>query len=475
MPVASSVLGFAATTAAWARAAIGHPDLGDVRRGRRLEHLVMDLVERPNASIPHACKNWASTKAAYRLWATVQRVTDLPERIRAGHTRATKTFLAGAGRVLAVQDTTTLNWSHHPSTRGLGPISTAPKEQGLLVHSTLAVTTAGVPLGLLDQQVWARDVTKHGKKHTRRIRATAEKESQKWLDGVTAAQTDLPAGVELIHVGDAESDVYDLFVHAQATPGTQFLIRACQDRRTTTGAHLWATLEAQPIVDIRAVELARTPERVPRQARLALRWTRVTLQPPRQGTTGRTPVTVDAVLVVELDPPEGVAPVVWLLLTTVAVLTTADAWERVTWYTYRWRIERYHLVLKSGCRIEDRQLQTAERLTGCLAVYAIVAVRVLQLTEQARLTPDAPGTALISSLEWRLLWRVRHPEAPEPPDPPTLRTVVREIAQLGGFLARRGDGEPGVITLWRGLQRLHDLVLGFDLARSMGIENVGNA
>lgn len=475
MPIVGTALGFAATAASWACAAVGHPDLGDARRVRRLQILIMHLIERPSASIPEACKHWAGAKAAYRLWATVQRVTDLPERIRAGHTRATKSFLAGAGRVLAVQDTTTLNWSHHPATRGLGPTSTAPRSQGLLVHSTLAVTTDGVPLGLLDQQVWARDATEHGQKHTRRMRATAEKESQKWLDGVTASQTDLPAGVELIHVGDAESDIYDFFVHAQATPGTQFVIRACQDRRTATGARLWATLEAQPIVDIREVELARTPTRAPRRARLALRWRRVTLPPPRHGTAGRAPITLDAVLVVELDPPAGGEPVRWLLLTTVAVTTTNDAWERVQWYTYRWRIERYHLVLKSGCRIEDRQLHTAARLASCLAVYAIVAVRVLQLTEQARLTPDAPGTELISPLEWRLLWHVRHPGTPEPEESPTLRTVVREIAQLGGFLARRGDGEPGVITLWRGLQRVHDLVLGFDLARSLEIQNVGNA
>lgn len=472
---ATAALGLAASTAAWVRAAVGQPDLGDARRVRRVQRLVMSLTERPTASIPEACGNWAETKAAYRFWGTVETLADLPERLRAGHTQATKAHLAGAGRILAVQDTTSLNWTHHPATSGLGPIATDTRARGLLVHSTLAVTTTGVPLGLLDQQVWAREATARGQKHQRRKRATAEKESQKWLDGVTAAQVDLPAGVELVHVGDAEADVYDLFVHAQATPGAQFLIRAAQNRRTAAGRLLWDALEAQPVADIREIDLVRTPERRPRRARLALRWTRVTLQPPKHRPAGLEPVTLDAVLVAEIDPPEGVAPVVWLLLTTVAVMTTADAWERVDWYTYRWRIERYHLVLKSGCRIEERQLHTAARLESCLAVYAVVAVRVLQLTERARETPDAPATGLLSPTEWRLLWLVRHPDQPLPTGVPTLREAVREIAQLGGFLARRRDGEPGVITVWRGLQRLHDFVQGFHLAQSLGVQDVGNA
>lgn len=467
---------FATATRTWAHTAVGTPDLGDQRRVRRVQQLVTQLTAQPTASIPSACGTWASTKAAYRLWATTDQVADLPKRIRTGHCRATKAQLPPRTRVLAVQDTTTLSFTHHPATTGLGPIATAPQARGVLVHSTLAVTVAGVPLGLLDQQVWARDAATRGKKHRRRARLTAEKESQKWLEAVTAAQAGVSHDVELIHVGDAEADVFDLFVRAQATPGTQFLIRAAQDRRTTASQRLWAMLEDQPLADVRAIELPRTPIRAPRTARLELRWTRVTLPPPRHGPrTGREPVTVDAVLVQEIDVPEGAEPVVWLLLTTVPVTSIADAWERVTWYTYRWRIERYHLVLKSGCRIEDRQLRTAGRLEACLAVYAVVALRVLQLTEQARETPDAPASDVVSAEEWQVLWTARHPGEPPPTAIPTLRQVVREIAQFGGFLARKSDGEPGVITLWRGLQRLNDLVLGFHLATLLADQDVGNA
>lgn len=462
---------FAAEAVAWAHAVVGTPDLGDRRRVRRVQQLVTCLADQPDASIPTACGDWATTKAAYRLWATADRVPEFAERLRAGHTQATKAQLP-VGRVLAVQDTTTLDWTDHPATTELGPIGRGTQRHGLLVHSTLALTTDGVPLGLLDQQVWARDVTAHGKKHTRRMRATAEKESQKWLDGISHAATNLPDEVELIHIGDAEADIYDLFAYAQTT-ATQFLIRACQDRGTTAGMRLEATLESQPVADVRVIELARTSRRAPRSARLELRWTSVTLTAPhRRADPG---VTVDAILVQEVEAPAGVEPVRWLLLTTVPVTTLDEAWERVGWYRYRWRIERYHYVLKSGCQIETRQLRTAARLASCLALYALVAVRVLHLKELAEATPDAPGTDLVSVEEWQVLWTKRHPGTAPPAGTPTLRMVVRELAQLGGFLARRGDGEPGVKVIWRGLQRLNDLLEGYHLATTLRPGLVGNA
>jgi hypothetical protein len=303
----------------------------------------------------------------------------------------------------------------------------------------------------------------------------AEKESRKWQEGVRAASRDCPAGVRLVHVGDCEADVYDLFVEAAGTDGAAVLIRARHDRQTETGQRVRATLEAQPVADERDVELGRTPKRVPRTARLELRWAHVTLTPPEHRASEHLPpCAVDAVLVREVAPPDGPEPVEWLLLTTVAVDTLEDAWERVTWYTYRWRIERYHFVLKSGCRIEQRQLRTAERLEVCLALYGLAAVRVLQLIELARETPEAPATTVLSPPEWAVLWAARHPGQPLPDEPPTLRAAVREIARLGGFLGRRGDGEPGVVTVWRGLQRLNDLLQGYYLALQLASPDVGN-
>lgn len=462
----------------WAEAMFGHAHLGDARRTRRVVRLVTDLAAQPSASIPTACGDAASTKAAYRFFDLTTQATaaHLPEQILAAQAAATHAQLAGERRVLAVQDTTNLDWTHHPATVGLGHLD-HPRHRGLLAHTTLAVRTDGVPLGLLAQQTWARDPDAVGQKHQRRQRPTAAKESQKWLTALAASRADLPAGVTLIHVGDREADVYDLFRAAQDLPHTALLIRATGDRciAEVTG-RVCAHLAAQPVADTRTVPIPRAGDRAARDAHLTLRWARVTLLPPQHRAGERLPpIPVDAVWVTESAAPDGEPPISWLLLTTVPVTTAEEAWERVTWYTYRWRIERFHLILKSGCRIEARQLATQARLACCLAVLDAVAVRLLHLTYWARATPDAPATALLDPDEWPVLWAARHPQTPvPPPGAPTLRQAVREIAGLGGFLGRRGDGEPGVITLWRGLTRLHDLLTGYHLAKALVNHDVGN-
>jgi hypothetical protein len=350
-----------------------------------------------------------------------------------------------------------------------------PGQYGLFVHSTLAVLPdGGVPQGLLAQEVWARPAAPPGGRPPRRARPVAAKESQKWLTALAASRTAVPPGVTLVHVGDREADVYDLFLAGAAQPGTELLVRAAQDRRVQapTGT-LWAALDAQPIADTRRVELPQSNDRPAREVDLSVRWTRVTLRPPKYRATERLPdLVVDAVLVRDEAPAAGAEPIEWLLLTTVPVASTADAWERVRWYTYRWLVERYHYVLKSGCRIEQRHLETATRLECCLAVYAVVACWLLRLVYSARATPEAPATTLLAPVEWAVLWAARHPTQPVPPRP-TLRALVREIAGLGGFLGRRRDGEPGVKTVWQGLQRLHDLLIGYHLARQLS-QLVGN-
>jgi hypothetical protein len=472
--VPGQALGVGKGLTQWAEAELGHAQLGDARRSQRLTQLAAALAARPNVSIPEACGSAAASKAAYRFFDTATDVPELPKQVLAAHCQRTKQQLADQPVVLAVQDTTTLDWSQHPATTGLGPVTTSGRQQGLLVHSTLAVSLSGLPLGLLDQQVWAREAASTGQRHQRRSRAVADKESQKWLSAVSASQAGLPDGVQLVHVGDREADVYDLFLAAEQQ-GAMVLIRAAQDRRTATPAgRLRATLEQLPEADRQVRRLPRSEDRPARPVTLALRWATVTLQPPKHRATERlAAVVLDAVLVQQLDPAPGEPAIEWLLLTSVPIDDLASAWQRVDWYTYRWRIERYHLVLKSGCRIEARQLATAARLRCCLAVFAVVACWLLRLTYAARESPDAPATDLLTNEEYAVLWAARHPAQPTPPQPePTLREAVREIAGLGGFLGRRHDGEPGVITLWRGCQRLRDLLHGYHL--TLLPKNVGN-
>ena len=195
------------------------------------------------------------------------------------------------------------------------------------------------------------------------------------------------------------------------------------------------------------------------------------MTPPKGKNLGG--VSAWAVYAREVEPPPEVeSPLDWMLLTTVEVADFAQATERLRWYTRRWGIEVYHRVLKSGCRIEDRQLTSAERLESCLAIDLVVAWRIFWLVKQGRETPDVPCDVFLEEDEWTALYASVRAEPP-PPTPPPLRAAVRMIASLGGFLGRKRDGEPGTTTLWRGLVRLDNIVIGYRAARRLYASRAG--
>ena len=197
-----------------------------------------------------------------------------------------------------------------------------------------------------------------------------------------------------------------------------------------------------------------------------MRWRQVTLRPPNSRDKEKLPnITIWAVWAIESQPPPGVTAVEWLLLTSVPITSTEDALSRLEWYAARWGIEVWHKVLKSGCRIEDRQLETAERLRRCLTLYSVIAWRILYATMLARAVPDVPCTVLLDADEWQGLYCRIHRVAVAPPKPPPLRQAVRWIAQLGGFQGRKGDGEPGVTVLWKGFQHLVDVTAMYRIMR----------
>lgn len=439
----------------WAEAEFGAAELGDIRRTNRLVELATVLGAQPHASLPQATEDMAQLKAAYRFFSShyVE-----PDAMLASHVQATQRRMRAVPLVLAVQDTTLLNYSHFPDTEGLGPLAST-RQQGLIAHTTLALTPEHVPLGLLQQQVWARDpAVRHQQNHKRR--PLADKESQKWvtsLEAVIAARAACPE-TQFVSIGDREADVYDLF--AMARPhGVDLLVRAAQNRTVDAPERvLWATMATTPVGATIEITIGERPTHPARIATLTVRWRPVTLRPPPRRAKERLPtVTVWAVWAVEEHPPAGVEPVEWMLLTTVPVTTIDDALERVAWYAARWGIEVWHKVLKSGCQIEQKQLGTAFRLMTCLTLYSVIAWRILYATMLARAVPDAPCTVLLDPDEWQGLYCRIHRVASAPATPPSLHQVVRWIGQLGGFQGRRNDGEPGVQSLWTGFQRLADI------------------
>lgn len=439
----------------WVTAELAYVQLGDARLNKRLEKLVEALAAKPNASVPEACGTWAATKAAYRFWDS-PRVN--PDAIREAHARGTLDRVEGCRRVLAIQDTTDLNFTGHPAMKGTGHLD-YPTQRGLKVHSVLIATTQSVPLGLVHQQVWTRDLETKGKKHLRQRRETKDKESQRWLTALERTQELIPRNTEVITVADREADIYDLLAMPRR-PGSHLLIRATHNRRVDHQArYLWQAIGQSPAQGQLILQLRRKNDQPPRQATLTIRYETLAIQPPalRRAAGSLSPVPVQVILAQEESPPPSVQPVCWLLFTTLPVSNIQQAVEYVRWYSYRWLIERYHYVLKSGCGLEELQLEQAQRVHRALATYCIVAWHWLWLTYQARQSPDIPCDSVLELHQWQSLYCTIH-KTPVPPDkPPSLRQAVRWTAQLGGFLGRKGDGEPGVKTIWRGLRRLADI------------------
>jgi hypothetical protein len=315
---------------------------------------------------------------------------------------------------------------------------------------------------VLDQQVWARDPTVSGLRQTTRQRPTAEKESQRWLDALAASHQDLSPAITTVTMGDREADIYDLFA-APRPPHAHLLIRGVRNRCIREeAAYLLPAIEQADLGGSLVLTVRRHPGHPERAAALAVRWTTVTLCPPHGGHGAG--LRVQVLLVEEVDPPAGVAPIRWLLVTTLPIPDLAAAVDAVQWYALRWTIERYHFVLKSGLSLERLQCKTATALQTALAIGSIFAWRLVYLTLQASWTPEAPPTDAVSATEVHILQALQPRELP-PGRAPTLRGVVRAIARLGGFLGRTADGDPGLKTLWLGLRRLDDLARGFHLAQ----------
>lgn len=465
-----------AAPADWAEEELGGARLGDRRLNRRLCLVARDFYARPQSNVPQSCNgDRARSKAAYRLFdhPDVNLATVLQP-----HQAATAARLARETVVLAVQDTTTLNYSTHPATERLGPIGPARDGVvGLLVHDTMAFNLAGTPLGLLDVQCWARDPAQFGQSKKRQHLPLEQKESVKWLRSVEAVarlQSHCPQ-TQIVSVGDREADLYELFVWATAQPGRpQLLIRAEHNRCVQEEhGYVWEHLAAQPLAGIKPVRLPRRAQRAARTAELEVRFAQVELRPP--ATRSRLPnVRLWAVWAREVGAPAGVEPVEWMLWTTLPVADFAQAQEKLDWYTRRWGIEVYHRTLKSGCQIETRQLGHAERIEGCLAIDLIVAWRIFHLTKLGRETPDVPCTVYFEELEWKaLVGYIRQTPIP-PKAPPSLREATRMVASLGGFLGRKGDAEPGTQTIWLGLQRLDDISTAWGIASGLPTPTVSS-
>ncbi len=437
--------------------------LDDKRLNRRVAQVLAQLGDKPTPSIPTACKGWAETLAAYRLFDN-DKVT--MEKILSAHEKATAARIGQHAVVLCIEDTTEVDYSNKKETTGLGPLNYEAR-QGLLLHPTLAVTPDRVPMGCLRGFVWTRNPELYGKgKECRKI-AIEEKESFRWIEGyrrLNQLAAEVPQ-TQLIYVADRESDIYELFVEAQGQRA-DLLIRASQDRKLVDGGKLWEQAEKSLVLGTVEFDLPKRDKQPGRRVSQALRAVRVKLKAPYRIGKKLSDMEVTVILAKEENPPSGMDPVEWILLTTRSVTTFDAAAQMMQWYLCRWQIEVFFHILKNGCKIEKLQLEHVDRLKPAIALYMIIAWRVLYLTMLGRKCPNLSCDAVFDTEEWQAVYIVTKRAHP-PKQPPPLNEMVKMIASYGGYLNRKGDGEPGPKTLWIGLQRVRDFVLGVNAQKEL--------
>lgn len=443
----------------WCRDEFAAAELEDARLNARCGELAVQLAKQPNGPINRSCEDWADTKAAYRFFDN-DKVT--PERIQSSHYERTVERMSQHKRVLAVQDTSFLNYTPHPKTQGLGEIGKKSQNQrGFGIHSTLAVTVKGLPQGLLTQDFFTRPIGEpsHTPAECRKL-PIEEKESYRWLQAFEQTIALAPPDVEVITVCDAEADIYEMLTLAQEKSAS-LLVRASSNRVLVEDEFrkLWPKLEHQSRAGSYSIHVVGNNKRKARTATVSVRFGQVTFRPPWRPNGLKLPaVTYQAILVKEENPPADVdEPIEWLLLTNVPVPTFAAASEIIGWYCCRWQIELFHKVLKSGCRVEKCRMRTAERLFNFVALMSVIAWRLHWMTYINRCRPDLPCTVALTTIEWEALYMRIHKTHELPDGVPTIYQAIRWIAKLGGFLGRKSDGEPGLTTIWRGWQRLRDI------------------
>ena len=432
--------------------------LGDERLNRRFLKVAGDLLNNPDNPIHVACNGWSEAKAAYRLFDNdkLQETTLLQLHQQATVKRLEKT---DQEILFAIQDTTTLNYTHHPKKKGINKINKNPGFEkpttGFFLHNTLLITEDGLPLGLLDQKIFQHSTEK---KVTHKQRPITEKQSFRWIESLQKTKS-LCKKKTVITMGDRESDIYELFHEAEEIE-SKVLIRATKNRKLEQDKHqtLWNHMQQIPLKEIQKINLPARHNKPKRSAILEVRYSEITLKPPQRSPNAKnkplSPVIMQAVWLYELNPPLGEEALEWMLLTNMPIKSTEDAIKIGKWYRLRWQVECYHRVLKSGCKIEECRLETYERLKKFVRLKSIIAFRLLWMTLINRVNPEISSDQILEEHEWKALCcKIANTKQP-PFKPPSVKEAIRMIAKLGGFLGRKHDKEPGMTYIWRGWEKL---------------------
>lgn len=461
----------APSSSEWIENELATIDLGDERLNKRCGRLLERLAADPQASINAACKGWAETHAAYEFFKH-ERVDE--HKVLAPHRQATVQRMKAHPVVLVAQDTTELDYTRKCRTvQGAGPLNDE-RRQGFLDHVHVAITPQRLCLGVLGMELWARDEETFRQGKDRKYEPIETKESFRWLEGYRLAcdlAEELPQ-TQIVSIADREADIYECFLEAQqpAPPRrAEWIIRARENRSLperdpeagpSCYCKLFDAIAQSPVLGKRTLRLPKTPKRKARKASVTIRAQRIRLKAPYRPDYRLPEVEINVVLVREENPPPGEEPIEWLLLTSLPIDDLKKALRVIDYYACRWQIEVFFRVFKTGCKVEEIQLEKAERLRPCLALYKIVAWRVLYVTMLGRESPDLPCDVLFTDEEWKSAWSICT-DQPLPKRAPPLKQFLPMLAELGGYNGRNHDAPPGPKALWIAIRRMGDFALAW--------------
>ena len=427
-----------------------HLNFGDIRRDERFVTMINNISSQPGASIPKQNKKWYDTKATYEFFKNEEvSLEELKKTMMMyGAKKLTDEMI-----VLIAHDISNISYNDLQA-EGLGYLDNK-EGRGILCYSSIACTTEGLPLSLLYQHTWTRPLEELGKSNKRRQLAFEDKESCRWYEGMSEVNKLLGNHIHKIHIADREADVYELFFHAYQS-NTDLLIRARHNRRLSDGSHLWDNIAAQPLAATVSLDIPDKTGKKKLKVEAEVRYHEVEILRPSNNKNSYESVTLTAIEIKEknsgIKNEEDI--IHWKLLTTLEITSVSDALKCVRWYTFRWLIERFHYVLKSGTKIEELQLKDAESLQKAINVYSMAAFRVMQLVYESRHHPEVSCEVVLTKAQWITLYMLINGNNQIPKQPPSLQQAVMWIGSLGGHLGRKSDGPPGLKTVWQGYQQL---------------------
>jgi len=451
-------------------------NLGDERLNKRAISILETLGLAPGRSIPQSFKSRKELKACYRFFDNDQ-VSE--EKLLQPHLEKTIERIKEYPVVLLLSDTTDLNYTTKKAMKGKERLSNA--QEGLWLHLTIAVTPQRLNLGVIDADFWERKSKEEIHRTDRDYLPIEEKESYRWLRSYRKSSEIAKSTpkTQIINIADREGDIAEVFVEAAKQKDEEicsdFIIRSQYDRQLENeevadehneytvkiNKKLRQRLKESPVLGEIEFTIASREGTAARKVKQKLKAVAVTLK-PRAKNGKEKKVKVNAVMAEEENPPEGQKPLIWIFITSLPIKTFEDVLKVIKYYLSRWEIELFFKVLKSGCKVEERQLQDTDRMKRLISLFLILSWRIIFTMMLGRICSEISCGDIFEASEWKSVYKILNKNSPLPRNPPSLGNFIIMVATLGGYVKQKKGKPPGVKIMWKGMARMVDFAIAWD-------------